>query len=98
MDKMLIKSGTILNGTTAASGAKNAALPILFSTLLAEGEHQFENVPLLKDIESTAQLLESLGCVSRREGNFFSVQVKKLKSFHLMIRGERKRLPRQLFD
>lgn len=81
MDKMLIKSGTILNGTVATSGAKNAALPILFSTLLAEGEHHFDNVPNLKDIESTAQLLESLGCKSQRDGNSFKVQVSKLKSF-----------------
>ncbi len=81
MDKMLIKSGAVLSGTVAASGAKNAALPILFSTLLAEGEHQFDNVPLLQDIESTAQLLESLGCTSQREGTTFKVQVTKLKSF-----------------
>lgn len=80
MDKMLIKSGSILNGTVAASGAKNAALPILFSTLLAEGEHHFDNVPMLKDIESTAQLLESLGCSSQRDGHTFKVQVAKLKS------------------
>ena len=81
MDKMLIKSGTILNGSVETSGAKNAALPILFSTLLAEGEHHFDNVPLLKDIESTAQLLESLGCHSQRDGHTFKVQVSKLKSF-----------------
>ena len=81
MDKMLITGGKILSGTVATSGAKNAALPILFSTLLAEGEHQFTNVPLLKDIESTAQLLESLGCKCQRDGHNFKVIVEKLKSF-----------------
>ncbi len=81
MDKILITGGYQLNGQVAVSGAKNAALPILFSTLLAEGEHQFENVPLLKDIESTAELLKSLGCESRREGHSFKVNVNKLKSF-----------------
>ena len=45
MDKILIKGGSILNGQARVSGAKNAALPILFSTLLAEGEH----VALLRD-------------------------------------------------
>lgn len=80
MDKMLITGGTVLNGTVATSGAKNAALPILFSTLLAEGEHTFDNVPMLKDIESTAQLLESLGCKSQRDGNTFRVHVVKLTS------------------
>lgn len=81
MDKILIKGGYQLNGQAAVSGAKNAALPILFSTLLAEGEHQFENVPVLKDIESTAELLKSLGCESVRDGHSFKVRVNKLKSF-----------------
>lgn len=81
MEKILVKGGFPLNGQVAVSGAKNAALPILFSTLLAEGEHHFENVPVLKDIQSTAELLKSLGCESYRENHSFKVQVNKLKSF-----------------
>ena len=81
MDKMLVTSGASLNGSVTVSGAKNAALPILFSTLLAEGEHTFDNVPLLKDIESTAELLQSLGCESKRDGHTFRVNVTKLKTF-----------------
>ncbi|MCM2354880.1 MAG: UDP-N-acetylglucosamine 1-carboxyvinyltransferase [Pseudobdellovibrio sp.] len=81
MDKMLVTSGASLNGSVEVSGAKNAALPILFSTLLAEGEHTFDNVPLLKDIESTAELLQSLGCESKRDGHTFRVHVTKLKTF-----------------
>jgi UDP-N-acetylglucosamine 1-carboxyvinyltransferase len=81
MDKMLVTSGAALNGSVSVSGAKNAALPILFSTLLAEGEHTFDNVPLLKDIESTAELLQSLGCESKRDGHTFRVNVTKLKTF-----------------
>ena len=81
MDKMLVTSGASLNGSVTVSGAKNAALPILFSTLLAEGEHTFDNVPLLKDIESTAELLQSLGCESQRDGHTFKVNVTKLKTF-----------------
>ncbi len=84
MDKMQINAGSVLEGKVATSGAKNAALPILFSTLLAEGEHHFENVPLLKDIESTGELLKSLGCESFRDSEHphtFKVQVAKLKSF-----------------
>lgn len=81
MDKMLVTGGASLNGSVSVSGAKNAALPILFSTLLAEGEHTFDNVPLLKDIESTAELLQSLGCESQRDGHTFRVNVTKLKTF-----------------
>jgi UDP-N-acetylglucosamine 1-carboxyvinyltransferase len=82
MDKMVVQGSTNpLMGTVATSGAKNAALPILFSTLLAEGEHVFHNVPRLKDIESTAALLESLGCQTRWDGNVFRVKVSKIDSF-----------------
>ena len=81
MDKMLVTGGASLNGSVSVSGAKNAALPILFSTLLAEGEHTFDSVPLLKDIESTAELLQSLGCESKRDGHTFRVNVTKLKTF-----------------
>lgn len=81
MDKMLIQSGHQLHGTVATSGAKNAALPILFATLLAEGVHTFDNVPMLKDIESTADLLKSLGCETSRDGHTFRVTVHPLTSF-----------------
>jgi UDP-N-acetylglucosamine 1-carboxyvinyltransferase len=80
VDKIVVQGGISLNGTVHVSGAKNAALPILFSTLLAEGEHTFLNVPKLKDIESTSELLASLGCETRWEGDAFKVKVKKAPS------------------
>jgi UDP-N-acetylglucosamine 1-carboxyvinyltransferase len=80
MDKMIVEGGAVLNGQVKTSGAKNAALPILFATLLAEGKHVFRNVPRLKDIESTAGLLESLGCETGWQGDVFSVNVKKPQS------------------
>jgi UDP-N-acetylglucosamine 1-carboxyvinyltransferase len=80
VDKIVVQGGISLNGTVHVSGAKNAALPILFSTLLAEGEHTFLNVPKLKDIESTSELLASLGCETRWEGDTFKVKVKKAPS------------------
>ncbi len=81
MDNMAVQGGHKLNGEVFTSGAKNAALPIFFSTILAEGEHKFSNVPKLKDIESTANLLESLGCKTQRDGNNYSVKVSTLKNF-----------------
>jgi UDP-N-acetylglucosamine 1-carboxyvinyltransferase len=80
MDSMAIRGGKILNGETIASGAKNSALPLLFSTLLAEGEHIFHNVPLLKDIESTCLLLNLFGCETKHEGHTLRVKVNRLKS------------------
>jgi len=77
MDVIVIQGGKALDGTVATSGAKNAALPLLFSTLLAEGEHHFENVPQLMDIDSTELLLNHLNCVTNRNGHSMTVNVKR---------------------
>ncbi|MGE0633440.1 MAG: UDP-N-acetylglucosamine 1-carboxyvinyltransferase [Pseudobdellovibrionaceae bacterium] len=77
MDKIIVKGGLQLNGRVRTSGAKNSALPILFSTLLAEGEHVFRNVPRLKDIESTCQLLEMLGCQTNWNKDVLRIKVNK---------------------
>ena len=61
MDKILVEGGHYLEGDVIISGAKNAALPILVSALLTDGWNEFKNVPSLKDIESTKQLLQHLG-------------------------------------
>jgi UDP-N-acetylglucosamine 1-carboxyvinyltransferase len=80
MDKMIVESGAVLKGEVIVSGAKNAALPILFATLLAEGRHVFKQVPKLKDIDSTADLLKSLGCAVEWSGEDLIVDVKKAQS------------------
>jgi len=80
MDVIVINGGKALNGTVATSGAKNAALPLLFATLLAEGEHRFENVPQLMDIDSTELLLNHLNCETIRDGNSMRVNVHRPES------------------
>ena len=77
MDVMIIKGGTPLSGSVATSGAKNAALPLLFASLLAEGEHIFDNVPRLRDIDSTEMLLNELNCETAHEGTRMTVIVKR---------------------
>ena len=61
MDKLLITGGNRLAGEVRASGAKNAALPILAATLLADGECVLSNVPHLRDITTTMELLGRMG-------------------------------------
>ena len=88
MDKVSIIGGKTLKGTVQVSGSKNAILPLLFSTLLAEGEHVFHNVPGLKDVETSCLLLKHLGCELQRSGNTLKVKTHKLKSlkapYHLV--------------
>ncbi|MCD4764427.1 MAG: UDP-N-acetylglucosamine 1-carboxyvinyltransferase [Desulfobacterales bacterium] len=61
MDKIIVEGGRPLKGEVNISGAKNAALPILVSSLLTDGLCTFSNVPNLKDIESIKLLLSHLG-------------------------------------
>ena len=62
MDKLIIQGGIPLEGEIRISGAKNAALPILAATLLAEGPMVVGNVPHLHDITTTMELLGRMGC------------------------------------
>ncbi|BGI51235.1 MAG: UDP-N-acetylglucosamine 1-carboxyvinyltransferase [Arsenophonus endosymbiont of Ceratovacuna japonica] len=61
MDKFQLYGPTCLMGEVCISGAKNAALPILFASLLAEEPIKLKNVPKLKDIDIAIKLLNQLG-------------------------------------
>ncbi|MGO1792530.1 MAG: UDP-N-acetylglucosamine 1-carboxyvinyltransferase [Oceanisphaera sp.] len=61
MDKFIIQGPCRLTGNVTISGAKNAALPILFGTLLCDETVTLSNVPKLKDVDTTLQLLASMG-------------------------------------
>jgi UDP-N-acetylglucosamine 1-carboxyvinyltransferase len=61
VDKIVIQGGKPLFGDVQISGAINAALPILASTLLTEGENTFHNIPDLMDIKTIKKLLKSMG-------------------------------------
>ncbi|WP_293388362.1 UDP-N-acetylglucosamine 1-carboxyvinyltransferase [Nevskia sp.] len=61
MDKFLIEGNGPLSGEVAASGAKNAALPILCASLLIDGELNLSNVPDLHDVVTTKKLLAQMG-------------------------------------
>lgn len=71
MDKFRVQGRTRLSGEVSISGAKNAALPILFAALLAEEPVELQNVPKLKDIDTTIKLLNQLGTKIERNGSVF---------------------------
>lgn len=61
MDTIVIRGGAILNGEVVVSGSKNAALPLLFSTLLTRERCVLRNVPKLADIRTAIAVLQHLG-------------------------------------
>jgi UDP-N-acetylglucosamine 1-carboxyvinyltransferase len=61
MDKFVIRGGTPLLGTIRVSGAKNAALPAMAAALLTEETVILENIPDVRDIETTRKLLVAMG-------------------------------------
>lgn len=68
MDKFRVYGQSRLSGSVNISGAKNAALPILFAAILATEPVKLTNVPELKDIETTLNILRQLGVIANRDG------------------------------
>ncbi|MBG3011545.1 UDP-N-acetylglucosamine 1-carboxyvinyltransferase [Proteus faecis] len=80
MDKFRVQGPTCLSGEVNISGAKNAALPILFAAILAEEPVELTNVPKLKDIDTTIKLLNRLGTNVERNGSVF-VDARNINEF-----------------
>ncbi|GHA77387.1 UDP-N-acetylglucosamine 1-carboxyvinyltransferase [Cognatilysobacter bugurensis] len=70
MQKIVVEGGAALNGEVRISGAKNAVLPILCATLLADAPVRISNVPRLHDVVTTEKLLTQLGAgvIDRGDG------------------------------
>jgi UDP-N-acetylglucosamine 1-carboxyvinyltransferase len=67
MDCLRISGGIPLRGTLAASGSKNAALPIMAASILADGPVLLQNIPDLVDVNTLALLLGDLGVEVKRQ-------------------------------
>ncbi len=80
MEKIIVHGGNRLKGEVRVSGAKNAALPLLFATLLGSGRHQLENVPDLRDIGTAEKLLTILGAEVTRDEGVFAVDATRIQS------------------
>lgn len=68
MQKLIIEGGNKLSGTIKVSGSKNASLPILAATLLADGKSVLTNVPDLSDMRTMVKILRELGVDIEKRG------------------------------
>jgi UDP-N-acetylglucosamine 1-carboxyvinyltransferase len=80
LEKIVIHGGKRLKGEVKISGAKNSALPLLFATLLAPGQHYLENVPALRDIATAEKLLTILGADVTRQDDTFTIDGSRIQS------------------
>ena len=81
MDKLVIQTSPPLEGSVVISGAKNAALPLLITCLLSDRACTFNNVPNLRDINTSLSLLAELGVtVSQLSNNTVTLDAKTLTS------------------
>ena len=82
MDSLIIRGGNRLEGVLTASGAKNAALPILAATLLTSGACSLRAVPVLRDITTMLTLLASLGAkTARRQDGEVLIESDSVREF-----------------
>lgn len=80
VERLVIRGGRQLKGTVKISGAKNAALPIMAATLLAEGKSILHRVPNLRDIRMMQEILCGIGASAVRDGGSLTVDAETVAS------------------
>lgn len=83
MEKLVIEGGKPLSGTVRIHGAKNAALPVLAASLMADGVHRIGNVPDLLDIHVMLQILRDLGCKAELKDDVVTLETSSVHSSHI---------------
>ena len=78
MSNFVVNGGKRLSGKIAVSGSKNAALPIIFATMITRGVSVLHNVPNIKDVRTSLAILESFGADVSRLGGAVRIDTAKL--------------------
>jgi len=84
MQKLKIKGGEKISGTIIISGSKNATLPILASTILTNKKIIITNIPIVRDVETMADLLSTIGSTIKLDKKIKKIEIlnkKPLKTF-----------------
>ena len=82
MDKLIIKGNADLKGSIKIKGSKNAALPIMISSLLSNETLKLKNIPKLDDIKNMIKLLRSYGSTIKRNKDQLEISGKKTANFY----------------
>ncbi len=79
MSSFIVNGGKLLSGSIRVSGSKNAALPIIFSTLAISGISKIHNAPNIGDVEVAIGLLRGFGAIIKKEGNSVIIDTKNIE-------------------
>ncbi len=74
MSKFIVNGGKILSGSIDVSGSKNAALPLIFATLVTEGVSVIRNVPDISDVDVALALISSEGAIVEKRKKDLIIQ------------------------
>ena len=90
MGKFIVRGGRPLFGSVRVSGSKNAALPIIFASVITRGVSRFYNLPAITDVWDALEIIKSLGAKIHNEGGVTVVDTRDLSyapvSPHLVAR------------
>lgn len=78
MGTYIVRGGRKIEGEFSVRGSKNGTLPILAASLLAEDEVVLENIPLIRDVLQTLDILRELGCEVKRTGRTVTIDSRHL--------------------
>lgn len=79
MSKLIIKGGSTLKGDVRISGSKNAALPIIFSTIVTKGVSIIYSAPRISDVDIAIEIIEGLGAKCQRIGDALYIDTRELE-------------------
>lgn len=83
MSSYIIEGGRKLQGETYVSGSKNASLPIMAASILNKGITKLYNVPNIHDTQMMIEILKSLGCKVKKNGNKVTVDSSNVNKFEI---------------
>ena len=83
MSSYIIEGGRKLQGETYVSGSKNASLPIMAATILNKGISKLYNIPNIHDTQMMIEILKSLGCKVKKNGNKVVVDSSNVTKFEI---------------
>ena len=78
MSDCLVEGGVPLRGDVTVSGSKNAALPVIFATLLTDGVSTIESLPNIGDVNTALSIISDMGAVVHRRGSVVTVDTTRL--------------------